>query len=699
MLKMNGSAPRMSDRGGAEEQILQTPVSRLKGIGPKKAAALRDLGVQTLEDDLFLLPRRYEDRRRPVPIQELQAGKDQLIEAVILSRRFSGFRRSGKSPLVLLAQDNTGMIEIVFFSGSYITNLFKVGEMFSFFGRVSDNRGQLQMVHPEFHRLHEPDDVRGILPVYPLSKGLTQKDMRRLSEEALSASDAQEDWIPEGLREKYRLAGRTFAFRNVHRPSSEKKLLEAKYRLVFEEFFALELGLKLAAKRGTRQSDGVVIHPEAGDRFLQQLPFSLTQGQKRTWQEISGDLARQKPMNRLVQGDVGSGKTVVAEAAMYAAVKSGFQAVMMAPTGILARQHAKTFQKDLGPLGVRIALLHGGLKDKERKSLLDELQNGDIDIVIGTHAVIQPDVRFFHLGLVVTDEQHRFGVGQRRMLSDKGKMPDVLVMTATPIPRTLAVILYGDQDISVIDTLPKGRRPIQTFSVSSSRRDEVYDKLEKELAAGRQGYAVAPFIEDSDQMEGMSAQRLYAELRKRFSAYHVGLLHGGMNAEEKESVMTSFARGEIDLLVSTVVIEVGIDVPNATVMVIESAERFGLAQMHQLRGRVGRGSEQSYCFLILGQDSDIARRRTEIMTQCSDGFRIAEDDLILRGPGELFGTRQHGLPELRIADLGRHQKVLKAAEKAASEVLELDPKLTEAENRGIREHVDAMFHGDCRLEI
>lgn len=697
MQKMNGSAPQNKEKAGGVVSALQKPVSSLKGIGPKKAAALQELGVRTLEDMQLLLPRRYEDRRSPVPIADLQPGREQLIEGSVLSRRFSGFRRSGKSPLVLLVQDNSGLIEIVFFSGSYITNLFKVGDMYSFFGKVSNNRGQIQMVHPEFHRLHDPDDVRGILPVYPLSKGLTQKDMRRLSEEALSV-ESQQDWIPDAVREKYRLAGRTFAIQNVHRPKSEKKLLEARYRLVFEEFFALELGLKMAAEQFSARTEGVVIQPDPGSRFLEGLPFSLTEGQKRTWQEIASDLAAPRPMNRLVQGDVGSGKTVVAEAAMYAAVKSGFQAVMMAPTGILARQHAKTFQKDLQPLGIRTALLHGGLKGKERKALLEDLENGEIDLVIGTHAVIQPDVRFFRLGLVVTDEQHRFGVGQRRMLSDKGRMPDVLVMTATPIPRTLAVVLYGDQDISVIDTLPAGRRPVQTYAVSSSQRASVYDKLEKELAAGRQGYAVAPFIEDSDQMEGMSAVRLYQDLQTRFSSYHVALLHGGMNAAEKEEIMAQFADGTIDLLVSTVVIEVGIDVPNATVMVIESADRFGLAQMHQLRGRVGRGGAQSYCFLILDGTSEIARQRAEIMTRCSDGFRIAEDDLILRGPGELFGTRQHGLPELKIADLGRHQKVLKAAERAAAELLQSDPELNHPENQGIRRHVRSMF-GDFRLEI
>lgn len=697
MQQMSGSAPQNKEKAGSEVSALQKPVSSLKGIGPKKAAALQELGVRTLEDMQLLLPRRYEDRRSPVPIADLQPGKEQLIEGSVLSRRFSGFRRSGKSPLVLLVQDNSGLIEIVFFSGSYITNLFKVGDMYSFFGKVSNNRGQIQMVHPEFHRLHDPDDVRGILPVYPLSKGLTQKDMRRLSEEALSV-ESQQDWIPDAVREKYRLAGRTFALRNVHRPKSEKKLLEARYRLVFEEFFTLELGLKMAAEQFSARTEGVVIQPDPGSRFLEGLPFSLTEGQKRTWQEIASDLAAPRPMNRLVQGDVGSGKTVVAEAAMYAAVKSGFQAVMMAPTGILARQHAKTFQKDLQPLGIRTALLHGGLKEKERKALLEDLENGEIDLVIGTHAVIQPDVRFFRLGLVVTDEQHRFGVGQRRMLSDKGRMPDVLVMTATPIPRTLAVVLYGDQDISVIDTLPAGRRPVQTYAVSSSQRASVYDKLEKELAAGRQGYAVAPFIEDSDQMEGMSAVRLYQDLKARFSSYRVALLHGGMNAAEKEEIMAQFADGTIDLLVSTVVIEVGIDVPNATVMVIESADRFGLAQMHQLRGRVGRGGAQSYCFLILDGTSEIARQRAEIMTRCSDGFRIAEDDLILRGPGELFGTRQHGLPELKIADLGRHQKVLKAAEHAAAELLQSDPELNHPENQGIRRHVRSMF-GDFRLEI
>ncbi len=683
----------------AKQSPASAPVSRLKGIGPKKAALLKELGVTTVGDFLYLLPRRYEDRRNPVPIDQLKIGKDQLIEGTVVSRRFSGFRHTGKSPLVLLVQDNSGLIEVVFFSGTYLMNLFKVGEIFSFFGRVSENRGQVQMVHPEFHHLHDKDDVRGILPVYPLTKGLTQKDMRKISESARPLMESQDDWIPEHVREKYRLAGIDFSLENVHWPMSEHKLLEARYRLVFDEFLSLELGLKLAKGQSDAAGTGVVIDPSAGDRFIAQLPFSLTPGQSRTWHEIAADLMSDRPMNRLVQGDVGSGKTVVAEAAMYAAVKSGYQAVMMAPTGILAKQHAETFKRDFEPLGIRTALLHGGLKGKERRELLEQLESGEIDMVIGTHAVIQPDVHFFNLGLVVTDEQHRFGVGQRRMLTDKGRAPDVIVMTATPIPRTLAVILYGDQDISLIDTLPKGRKPIETFSVSSSLRDKVYDKLKKELSAGRQGYAVAPFIEDSDQMEGMSAVSLYKELSQRFPEFHVGLLHGGMSAEEKDEIMTAFAEKKIDLLVSTVVIEVGIDVPNATVMIIENAELFGLAQMHQLRGRVGRGDAQSYCFLIVGQDSEIASKRAAIMASCSDGFQIAEDDLILRGPGELFGTRQHGLPELKIADLGRHQKVLKAAEKAAEDILSGDPDLSKEENQSIRAHVEQMFQGDARLEI
>ncbi|MGN1381609.1 MAG: ATP-dependent DNA helicase RecG [Eubacterium sp.] len=698
MPKMSGSTNHIHKKENKNELTMMTPLSQLKGIGPKKAAALKELGAETAGDLLYILPRRYEDRRQPLPIAELKPGKDQLIEGSVVSRRFSGFRRGGKSPLVVLIQDNSGLIEIVFFSGSYITNLFKVGEMFSFFGRVSENRGQLQMVHPEFHRLHEPGDVRGILPVYPLSKGLTQKDMGKLLETAKPLME-EADWLPEAVREKHRLADLPFALKNIHWPGSERKLLEGRYRLVFDEFLTLELGLKMAKSKSGQEKHGAVIRPEAGDAFIASLPFSLTEGQMRTWKEIGRDLQSELPMNRLVQGDVGSGKTVVAEAAMYAAVKSGYQAVMMAPTGILARQHAQTFKRDFEPLGIRTALLHGGMSAAARRELLQQLADGEIDMLIGTHAVIQPDVKFFHLGLVVTDEQHRFGVGQRKMLSSKGTAPNILVMTATPIPRTLAVILYGDQDISIIDTLPSGRKPVKTFAVSSSQRDQVYDKLKEELAAGRQAYAVAPFIEDSDQMEGMSAQRLYEEMQKRFPDFRVGLLHGGMDAEQKEQIMTDFAEKKIDLLVSTVVIEVGIDVPNATVMVIENAERFGLAQMHQLRGRVGRGSEQAYCFLIVDQETEIAKRRAEIMARCSDGFQIAEDDLILRGPGELFGTRQHGLPELKIADLGRHQKVLKAAEETAEEILRDDPELEKEENQSVREKVENMFHGDARLEI
>lgn len=554
------------------------------------------------------------------------------------------------------------------------------------------------MVHPEFHRLGDEGDRRGIIPVYPLTKGLTQKELRNLQDQVNPLISELSDWLPPNFRERYRLAGLSFSLENVHNPLSEKQLQEARYRLVFDEFYLLELSLHLS-KKDEQEASGISIDPSPGNRMISSLPFTLTDGQRKTWEDISYDLASSKAMNRLVQGDVGSGKTVIAEAAMFAVAQAGYQAVMMAPTGILAQQHYQTFKRDLGKFGLKIALIHGGMKAAERREALSQLENGELDIVVGTHALIQPDVRFFNLGLVVTDEQHRFGVGQRKLLSGKGASPNVIVMTATPIPRTLAVVLYGEQDISMIDSLPSGRKPIETFSSDENGRGRVYVQVKHQLDQGRQAYIVAPLIEDSDVIDGRSAESLYKEMTQRFPDVKVGLLHGAMSTDEKERIMQAFSSGEIQLLVSTVVIEVGIDVPNATVMVIENAERFGLAQMHQLRGRVGRGGNQSYCYLILGGGSDIAKERVEIMTQCTDGFHIAEDDLRLRGPGEIFGMKQHGIPELRLADFGRHRKVWQAARQAAEDSLNGKAGLTPDELDTLCQRAKSMLGGDVRLEI
>ena len=429
------------------------------------------------------------------------------------------------------------------------------------------------------------------------------------------------------------------------------------------------------------------------------MKFELTSGQKRAFEEIEHDLEDQRPMNRLVQGDVGSGKTVVSELAMFKTVKCGYQAVMMAPTELLAKQHIATLKKDFEPLGVRCELLSGSMKAKERRELLEDLKSGAIQILVGTHAIIQPDVEFHNLGLVVTDEQHRFGVNQRNLLAGKGRNPNVLVMTATPIPRTLAVILFGDLDISIIDTLPAGRKPIRTFLRYEESRGKIYDFVHDKVKAGNQAYVVAPLIEESDAIKVRSADEIHKELSARYSDLRVGLVHGAMKQAEKDAIMLDFKDGKIDILVSTVVIEVGIDVPNATVMVIENCERFGLAQLHQLRGRVGRGKDQSYCILISGSKAEIAEQRNNIMVSTSDGFVIAEEDLKLRGPGEIFGTRQHGIPELGVADLVKNVDVLNKVRGIAEDIIDKDPKLGEPENLELKERIKHMFGENISLQL
>ncbi len=678
---------------------LSDSVTTLKGIGKKKAELLAGQGIFTLSDIIRRYPRKYEDRRDVIPISGLIPGKDQLIKVKILSRRYSGFRYKKKSPLMLLGEDDTGRIEIVFFNGAYIANLFNAGAEYTFYGRVSENRGGLQMVHPEFHRIGDPDDIRGIIPVYSATEGISQNEYRKLVRACEPLIDSIPEWLPDDLPAEYRLADPAFAVRNIHFPDDEKKIRQAKYRLVFDELLTLETGMLSIRGEIAKTGGGAVIDPVYADEFIKTLPFELTEGQKLAWNDIAADLASDKAMNRLIQGDVGSGKTVIAEMAMYAAVKSGYQAVMMAPTEILAKQHFKTLSDDMSMLGIRVGILTGSMKQKDKNETLMHLAAGDIDVLVGTHALIEPGVEFRSLGLAITDEQHRFGVEQRHMLSGKGEGINIMVMTATPIPRTLAVIIYGDLDISQIRTMPQGRQKIVTKLAHLEDRMVMYDFIKKKLRQGQQAYVVAPLISDSDKIDASSAEELYEELSDIFRGFKLALLHGNVDPAEKDRIMTDFADHKIDLLVSTVVIEIGINVPNATVMVIENCERFGLAQMHQLRGRVGRGSEKSYCFLVMEHESDIALERARILTDSSDGFVIAEEDLKLRGPGEIFGTKQHGIPELNISDLVSHADVLEKAKQAAQNILKDDPHLTEEKNSPLKERVQKMFGDDIRLEL
>ena len=678
---------------------LTDSVTTLKGIGKKKAELLAGQGIYTLNDIIMRFPRKYEDRRNVIPVSELVAGKDQLIHVKVLSRRYSGFRYKKKSPLLLLCEDDSGRIEIVFFNGAYIANLFNAGAEYTFYGRVTENRGGLQMVHPEFHRNGDPDDIRGIIPVYSATEGISQNEYRKMVRACEPLIDGIPEWLPGDLPVRYRLADPAFAVRNIHFPEDGRMILQAKYRLVFDELLTLETGMLSIRGDLADSGDGAVIDPLPADEFIKTLPFELTEGQKQAWKDISADLSSHKAMNRLIQGDVGSGKTVIAEMAMYAAVKSGYQAVMMVPTEILAKQHYKTLNDDLSMLGMRVAILTGSMKQKDKNETLMRLAAGDIDMLVGTHALIEPGVEFKSLGLAITDEQHRFGVEQRHMLSDKGEGINIMVMTATPIPRTLAVVIYGDLDISQIRTMPKGRQKIITKIAHPEDRMVMYDFIKKKLREGQQAYVVAPLISDSDKIDASSAEELYEELSDLFRGFRLALLHGNVDPAEKDRIMTDFADHKIDMLVSTVVIEIGINVPNATIMVIENSERFGLAQMHQLRGRVGRGSVRSYCFLVMEHENDIAVQRAQILTESSDGFEIAEEDLKLRGPGEIFGTKQHGIPELNISDLVSHADVLEKAKEAAQEILRDDPHLIKAENHELKKRVSTMFGNDIRLEL
>ncbi|MFR6257496.1 MAG: ATP-dependent DNA helicase RecG [Anaerovoracaceae bacterium] len=679
---------------------LYDSVNCIKGIGPKKSDSLRKLKINTVEDMLFFFPRDYEDRRRITKIGDIDEASQVLIKAEITLIINNGYKYGRKQQLKLLVTDDTGSLEVVFFNAGYLQGKFKAGEVFLFYGKVDFNFGRAQMRHPEFYDDKESNDSSGILPVYPLSRGITQKDMRNWQRQIKDMSRDIEDFLPHEIVSKNRLCSIEYAIENVHFPEEKQKLLEAKYRLIFDELIVLQTGLFAVRENIKKGKNGIAFSKEAKIKpYIDSMEYSLTRAQIRCVKEIETDLESSKVMNRLVQGDVGSGKTAVAEIAMYKAVCSGYQAVLMAPTEILARQHFEGLKERFGVHKIKVGFLSGSVPISEKRSTLKALKTGEIQILIGTHAVIQPDVEFLNLGLAITDEQHRFGVNQRIKLKEKGSNPNILVMTATPIPRTLAVILYGDLDISVIDEMPPGRQKTETKNFTQENREKCYREVENQINMGRQAYVVAPLIDDSDNMDLKSAHKIHNELQSRFKKHKVALLHGSMKQDEKDNIMKSFYEGNIDVLVATVVIEVGINVPNASVMVIENAERFGLAQLHQLRGRVGRGGYKSYCFLITEGSSEIAKKRAEIMESSSDGFYIAEEDLKLRGPGEIFGTRQHGIPNLNISDLSKHADVLNNAKEEAKNILKKDPNLENPENQPLKRRIVKFFGDDFMLNM
>ena len=660
-------------------------LTSLKGIGPQKAERFKKLGIETFCDALTFYPREYEDYRNKKRISDLKNEEKALVTArVLLARAGGGFGK--KRTLHILAEDNTGRMEVLFFQGSFLIKQFTAGTVFNFFGKVKVENGRVTMFHPSYSRADDASSD-GILPVYPLTKGLTQKDVRLCTRAALHHAEELGETLPASAVRSANLCSNVYALRNIHYPEGDDQYRAARYRLVYEELFCLDTALAISTDRGGLGRQGNSIKGNYADIFVKSLPYELTGAQKRALSEILSDMASEKAMNRLVQGDVGSGKTAVAAAAMLQSAKNGYQSAFMAPTDILAHQHYETLKKLYRGFDMHVVLLTSSMPSADKKKVLQAIKEGSADIAVGTHALISEAVKYNNLGLVITDEQHRFGVAQRRLLSAKGKCPDVLVMTATPIPRTLAVVIYADLDVSIIDELPPGRTPVLTRSYKEGNRREAYRQLLSEVSSGRQAYIVAPFIEDPDSLDGRSAESIYEEFIKAHPDISCALLHGQMPQQVKDAVMERFSKGEVQVLVSTVVIEVGIDVPNATVMLIENAERFGLAQMHQLRGRVGRGKHQSYCLIISGDDSETSEERAAIMCSTSSGFVIAEKDLDLRGPGEFFGLRQHGLVQLSLADPVKHKAVAEQALKDVKIMLACDPGLNKPENAAFKKNL------------
>ena len=671
---------------------LNTDVRYIKGIGEAKAKALGKLGIFTLGDLIGWFPRRYEDRRETRPISSLIPGETACVAAMIASEPKVSHIRKGMDLVKVRAVDDTGALDVTFFNQSWLKNQLRVGETYIFYGRAEGSLLRKTMAGPVVEPEGRQEFTGRIVPVYPLTAGVSQLLLSRAIRQGLDGcADILPDCLPDSVRQTHGLCRVNYAYENIHFPESPEALDIARRRLAFEELFFFAIGLKLLRSR--RETVSVEpFRPVDMAPFYDALPFILTGAQRRCVDEAIADMTAGKPMNRLCQGDVGSGKTMVAAACVYFCVKNGRQAALMAPTELLAEQHYRGLAPLLEQLGLRCALLTGSTPAKTKRSVTAQLASGELDFAIGTHALISGGVAYANLGLVVTDEQHRFGVAQRTALAEKGEHPHTLVMSATPIPRTLALILYGDLDVSVIDQLPPGRKSIETYAVTSAYYPRLYAFIRKQVEAGRQVYIVCPMVSENDDLPDERkavteyAQKLQSEI---FPDLRVAYVHGKMKSREKDTVMSAFAAGETNILVSTTVIEVGVDVPNASLMVVENAERFGLSQLHQLRGRVGRGQHQSYCVLVSDNKNDETRQRLRAMTKTADGFKIAEEDLRLRGPGDFFGLRQHGLPGLRVADIGCDTRLLTEAQTAAEELLAHDPSL--ARHPDTAERVQKLF--------
>ena len=688
---------------GTQHESLDTTIRYIKGVGEAREKLMNKLGIFTLRDLVGYFPRAYEDRTKICQISELLIGEKASVRAMVSDTpkltRISG----GREIVKLRAVDDVGSIEIVFFNSSYVKNVLKAGETYVFFGRVEGTLFKPSMINPLF----EADGKFGtsiglIVPIYGLTAKLSQSGIGAAVRNGLDlCADVLPDVIPDDIASSFELCRARYAYENIHFPADFTALDIARKRLIFEELFVLTTAMKVLRDRRTKKIGKSFASPNFYE-FYKALSFTPTNAQKRAINDAAKDLSNDTPMNRLIQGDVGSGKTLVAAACCFMAHASGFQSAFMVPTEILAKQHFSTLTHLLSPLGLNVALLTGSMGAKAKRETYAKLHSGEISLIIGTHALISEGVNFHKLGLVITDEQHRFGVNQRSMLTEKGDSPHVLVMSATPIPRTLALIIYGDLDVSIIDEMPPGRQEIETHIVTERHRARVYKFVEKLVVEGRQTYIICPMVDENEVQDSeesqsnndiKSAVEYHKKLQKDvFPNLKIELVHGKMPAKKKDAAMNSFASGDAQILVATTVVEVGVDVPNAALIIIENADRFGLSQLHQLRGRVGRGEHQSFCVLFQSpNNTDISKDRLEIMKSTNDGFKIAEEDLNLRGPGDFFGSKQHGLPEMRIANFATDMEILNQAQNAAKELLKTDPKLKSPENRKLAEQITRLF--------
>ena len=680
---------------------LEKEIQYIKGVGPNRAKLLQKLGIHTLKDLITYYPRDYEDRNKPSEIAYLQDGQEALIEAIPVSK-VSEIRTKNKRVVLykLMVRDSTGTCILTWYNQSYLKNRFKVGQIYKFFGKVKRVGGHIEMMSPVYDLEKTNKNTGKIIPIYPSTYQLSQNTIRQIMENGLNLVKSKlQETMPEFIKQRYQLINYEEAITRIHFPNDFNEFKQARRRLVFEELLSMQLALLTLKNQYMTEEEGISFSKEVKmSDVINQLPFHLTKAQEKVLEEIDRDMEDRKTMNRLLQGDVGSGKTAVSIIASYKAVKSGYQVAIMAPTAILATQHLESFKQLLDPFHIRCELLVSSITKKKKEEILERLENGEIDIIIGTHALLEENVCFKKLGFIVTDEQHRFGVKQRGTIVAKGENPDVLVMTATPIPRTLALILYGDLDISIIDELPPNRKKIDTYAVRKEMEARVNQFIKKQIDEGRQAYIVCPLVEENEEMNLKSVTELAEKYKKEvFKEYRVEYLHGKMKNKEKDEIMMKFKEGEIDILIATTVIEVGVNVPNASIMVVENAERFGLAQLHQLRGRVGRGEYQSFCILKYEGKSETIQKRMKVMTDTNDGFIISEKDLELRGTGEFFGTKQHGMPEFKIANLFEDMPILKEVQKLASQLIDEDPKLEKKENKLLKEMVKEKFHD--RLEI